>query len=320
VEEPSAERTPARRSDDRAERHSGDSPTLSARLHSSGQRALFGALHHAFATPSSNITSHSAWYTFRAFWCALDSAFELTIVTLNYDTFIDQALQVSGREQGFEDVGEAGWRFSRRQLARQRRTLLHLHGSIHFGYRDPNENDLNRFGFEDDWEDLFYFPTPARAAASRPIQSTHDSQAGRKTTKGPFITGLNKPDKLLVEPYDAYAQMFAERVLSTPRLLVIGYGFGDLHVNANINRMTKYHGARRRIISITYANDLRGWGHERLDESMAVMKWAEEQAPFDRIESGDPWIAENGLVRVYQHGFLDAARSNVDEIVTFLKG
>lgn len=285
----------------------------------SAQRAFFEEIHDAFAVASKNVKAHRDWSVYEHFWKTLDAEFELSVITLNYDSFIDQALDATGLDQGFVPVDrEFAWRFSRPTLRRER-ALMHLHGSIHFGERASDVGDLNRFAFEDAWEDLFFYPSTDDAKRSRTIRSAHDSQAGRKTTKGPFITGLNKPDKLMVEPYDAYYQRFAQQVLSTPRLLVIGYGFGDLHVNAIIDRMTKYHGARRRIASITFANDLCGWGHERLAESRMVMRWAEEQAPFDRIVVGDPWISENQRVRVYHHGFLDAARTATSEVVRFFQ-
>ncbi len=150
-------------------------------------------------------------------------------------------------EQGFDPVSnEPVSRFGRHRAPPPR--LMHRHGSVHFGYR-PGSTDPNRFIFEDEFEDLYWHSSPDSAVATWFGRSNQTSQAGRETVVGPVITGLQKTDKLLAEPYLSYFRHFEELVAHTTRVLMVGYGFGDLHLNAALSRLTKWHGAQRRILA-----------------------------------------------------------------------
>ena len=298
------------------------SPSLKALFDERGflsiaQRSLFATLHESFTRASGSATAATHWPEYREFWRNLDEAFDLTVVTLNYDTFADQALGLTGAEQGFGARNkEGGFRFDPRLLRSAPRRLLHLHGSILLGYPTPDDSDC--FVFEDDWDDPIFFEDAASALRSRAIRSTSESQAGRRTTKGPFITGMNKPDKLLVEPYQTYFQVLSHQVQVCPRLLVLGYGFGDLHVNAVIDRMTRHHGSERRVASVTL-NDPSDLQYKHRDEFGVVRRWAEEREPAPRDKPAGIWTSKNQLVRIDHRGLV-AAVSATDRLVDFLLG
>lgn len=156
-----------------------------------GRAALYSELHRLVDETCSQLTGTSAWPTVKAFYERLADEFDLTIVTTNYDTIVEHALGWGAAEQGFESVsGEPVWRFSR-PMGPVR--FAKLHGSIHFGYRS-GAVDHNRFRFHDDFDDLYWHPTPAEAVRSWSGRSTASSQARRDTTVGPLITGLQKPE------------------------------------------------------------------------------------------------------------------------------
>jgi len=75
------------------------------------------------------------WTAFQRLWMDLAGQTKLTSVTLNYDTLIEQALNSGPDAQGFSRIdGEDLWQFDDRPSGRTP-TVMHLHGSIHLGYR-----------------------------------------------------------------------------------------------------------------------------------------------------------------------------------------
>lgn len=266
------------------------------------------------------------WPEFRDFLARLNREFDMHIVTTNYDTLVESALGWGAAEQGFTPVsGESILRFTGQASLPK---LLHMHGSLAFGYRDIMSSDPNRFLYEDDHEDLHLHPNPASAVATWFGRSTQNSMAGRSTIAGPIITGLQKPDKLLPEPYSSYYRQFQELASSTPRVMVVGYGFGDQHVNAVMSRLTRWHGAQRRIVLVDHCKPddwipASGWPVARLPLYRTVAKLAEQNDALDQLAWPDPWaptsINGSGRVEVYFRGFLDTVVTHGDRIVRFLK-
>jgi len=80
-------------------------------------------------------------------------------------------------------------------------------------------------------------------------------QDGRfvSTALAPIISGLDKITKLAhePEPFGHYYQAFVDSLLACNRLLVIGYGGRDPHVNAWIEQWKRMHGDDRRAVWIT---------------------------------------------------------------------
>lgn len=299
------------------------------------QRAVLSAITAA----STSAPSHTAWPLFTSFWSRLASEFELTVVTLNYDTLIDQALNLDGSHQGFAPVpGEGVWRIDPRILHEPRdHRLLHLHGSIQFGRR-RFEEDPNRFCYEDSFHDYYWHPSSD--AAQRSLGGTSPrASSGRTLEGGPIVSGLHKPDKLLHEPLASYYTAAANQIRTCPRLVVIGYGFGDphgygdAHINALLSRMTRDHGDARRIACIDYvemfSRPFNDWidsprdrrfsavhSSQRSGLLRAVQRWGECRFEFhDRHPH--PWVAANERARLYYRGFLDAV-GEVEDLVTFL--
>jgi hypothetical protein len=65
----------------------------------------------------------------------------------------------------------------------------------------------------------------------------------------PIISGLNKAARLTLNPvpYGYYYRALIDSLLSNERLLVIGYGAKDEHVNTWLEQFVAKHGERRRI-------------------------------------------------------------------------
>lgn len=77
---------------------------------------------------------------------------------------------------------------------------------------------------------------------------------GNILTAGPIISGFNKVAKVAgnPEPYSHYYAAFTEALLSSNRVLVIGYGGMDQYVNTWLQVFARAHGDRRRIAWVTY--------------------------------------------------------------------
>jgi hypothetical protein len=210
-----------------------------------------------FEKASAAAHSGSRWTSYADFWRTLAGKFTLDVATLNYDTCLEQAFPQF--DQGFRPMsGTKAQRFDGLSFRSQRNPrLMHLHGSILFGGWDQNAS-ISRPAYEDTWEDLYYYSEQADATVSRQGSKTDPiSQAGRESIIGAIITGLQKPDKVLfAEPYMTYYRALAENLESCPRLLVIGYGFGDRHINALLERMPRWHGSARRIACIDYTRTM----------------------------------------------------------------
>src|SRR6516164_1906034 len=78
------------------------------------------------------------------------------------------------------------------------------------------------------------------------------------TTAVSSLLGRSSPGSIKVaklagnpEPYAHYYAAFSESLLESHRVLVIGYGAEDPHVNTWLREFGRAHGARRRIAWIT---------------------------------------------------------------------
>ena len=51
-----------------------------------------------------------------------------------------------------------------------------------------------------------------------------------------MITGLRKADGVLERPYGTYLHVFRQQLLATSSWLIVGYGFGDPHINHQLRQ------------------------------------------------------------------------------------
>jgi hypothetical protein len=118
--------------------------------------------------------------------------------------------------------------------------LLHLHGSVRYYFVGGNGLDRTEIRRAPDWT---FAGIPN---ASRHLFNADLAQSGEALTVGTMITGLRKTDKVTRSPYGHFQYKLQDALLKSPRLLVIGYGAGDIYLNAVIVQMRKIHGNRLR--------------------------------------------------------------------------
>ena len=180
----------------------------------------------------------------------LEREFRLRVFTLNYDDIVDDARatwfdgftrpveQSSGGSvwsaNGFDRRNFSNWRDASEPL------LVHLHGSVRFGYL---RKEIATGKYSD------------KRAALESIEATRSGDhysGGAIVSASPIISGLSKPAKLVnnPEPFGYYYKAFIDSLLECERLLVIGYGARDDHINAWLDQYTKIHEANRKVVWI----------------------------------------------------------------------
>ncbi|QGG48874.1 SIR2 family protein [Heliorestis convoluta] len=259
------------------------------------------------------------WYN--DFWNKGNSRFNWDIYTLNYDTCIEKSLPVY--KDGFERIDEGFCRFNPRDIVETNDSrIVHLHGSILYGY--PKFRSSNKYALEDSFEDLYKYQSYNEAKATWFGRSTNTAQSSDEAIAGPIITGLRKSDKLLHYPYSLYNHLFNFSLLTSSRLLIVGYSFGDLHYNSWLNSMLRLHGKNRRIVLITMADE-KEWHCDP-----AVMSWLNHDTfsfvsrsfndfnPFKSLSFNSPLVSEDGCARLYLCGFKEAAENHGMDIINFL--
>jgi SIR2-like domain len=175
---------------------------------------------------------------------ALAEEFRLAIFTLNYDDVVDGAQTVwfdgfVGEEESsthgafpeakfFDPQAFDLWKDAIEPV------LVHLHGSVRFG---PSRKDFALVKYSN------------IEAAGEAISRSDKSSGGQIVSSDSIISGLNKAARLTLNPapYGYYYRALIDSLLSNERLLVIGYGARDEHVNTWLEQFGVKHAERRRI-------------------------------------------------------------------------
>ena len=185
--------------------------------------------------------------------CSLD------VFNLNYDTWMEQTL--TSYNDGFIDIPGYCNKMQRFEISEyytkdERHTISHLHGQILFEYPEFTHNDNFKYAFYDPKNTLYKYSTyeQARDFRTRSIRSNESTQAGENIFRSNLITGLMKTEKLLWNPMAAYHNKLMNSLLSNTRLLIIGYGFGDLYINALLEQYIAMHYADKKVAVVDYVD------------------------------------------------------------------
>jgi hypothetical protein len=181
-----------------------------------------------------------------ALFVLLSERSRIVLASLNYDAFLDDALPWF---DGFSPV--AGWPYSRfdpatwlQQVAsRSRDLLLHLHGSIRYGFAATMELAGGApFG-----EPVLYRSAEEAFASTRGKSVGMPTEGGSVLQATPIISGGHKSPKMMqnARPYAYYNATALEEIAEADSLLIVGYGFRDAHVNAWIDEHMRLHSPPR---------------------------------------------------------------------------
>jgi hypothetical protein len=158
-----------------------------------------------------------------AFFNALRGKWQLNVGTLNYDHGVE--MFVPDIFDGFVGSGNPQ-QFDSTQfmLPDGRPRIAHIHGDLQFGITQG--------------EKRFVKYSAGRSGPRQDLMWT--SRLDGIVWSG-FIAGGDKADKIVLQPYSIYYAWLARVLLDSPRMVVVGYGVGDLHINAWLANAALHH-------------------------------------------------------------------------------
>jgi SIR2-like domain len=173
----------------------------------------------------------------------LQMEFQIAIVTTNYDDLIYRNVQ--GVETGFDPadngVFKPGHLFGRTSWP----CMLHLHGSVHFDMTSIG-NDMHIIRWVDDLNSKFNQNSLGR--------SPHENVESQDLPTSCIVCGWGKPIQLLRNPFRAYLSELDRLSDRSDRLLFLGYGFRDAHVNGAFRSYRNQR--KRKVVLVDYAQDM----------------------------------------------------------------
>jgi hypothetical protein len=192
----------------------------------------------------------------------LRSAFTVHAFNLNYDDLLERDHHWS---DGYPRGNEIWTVFDRAAYAESLlsadHVMTHLHGSVRFGYipstssataYDPTQRQVVKYT-----EPLDATPSLQYPPAPRYTDDIIDDSA-------PIISGANKVMKFTTPPYSYYFSAFQQAAQRNDRILFLGYGFTDPHVNNWVLEAVQHHGQKQmRVAVVDYRYPQSTWLLER---------------------------------------------------------
>jgi hypothetical protein len=241
----------------------------------------------------------------RAFLWDLAARFDLASINLNYDDVAEQAAPYffDGFVKSMPDSDGKAFDGRAFENALSSHKLVHLHGSIFFGFNERNGATMQRF------------PDIESARSKRGWYETEDGGVYSR-----MISGLKKSEKLLLPPYCEFYRWSTNMLMETPRVLAIGYGVGDRHLNVWLATAALYHGANYRLCFVTKSEDLDA-ENRRLHGILAIAAGYRYPAEVSSLEAllrfdAEGYAEHRGLA-VIRNGF-PRSPETVRKIIRFL--
>lgn len=276
----------------------------------------------ALIAENENRISENEWFS--NFLEAIVQQSPVDVFSLNYDTWVEQTLQKYN--DGFVPISETYQRFSANHLFDQdsvTSTINHLHGQICFTHhRPPNHGGLD---IGELYKVANYDVIKSLKVLPQNIGTMYTTQSAEQIFQYPIITGLRKNDKILLPPFDAYYSHLYQQIKNNRKLMIIGYGFGDLYINSLLSQFRNFHGNDGKIICIDYISPQK-WTHNFYEmpisqtmKQVVYKMFCDEKMPyrflgFDRLDFIDSEDCKN---RLYCCGFHAASTKYKDDILHF---
>lgn len=166
-----------------------------------------------------DIPHSSGFSEYVKFLHRLREHFDIGIYNLNYDTVARTAWP-----EAFSGFDERGF-FNPLAVARRQEWgfIYHLHGSVHHCISHSVARPW--IVWKDDLEEQF---------TDRGVPPADMAQDFRSIPLTTLISGGFKLDQILTEPYQTFYSTLVRHVHEAHAILIVGYGFGDLHMNRAI--------------------------------------------------------------------------------------
>lgn len=241
---------------------------------------------------SQGVTGHSLNTALSEFVQHITKRSVLRHYTTNYDRlFIDANPHISLFD-GFQGNGAGTRSIDRDRIALRANEHCHLnlHGSIYWNLRV-----------------MEWVTTPGQVHMSPQGASQDHSQSGAPHLRTNILTGLNKPARILFSPFSEFYHSFYNDCLNTDLLFVVGYAFGDWHIDKAIqDRVLLQRNVK--VVVITY---IQAWVDALVRGSFPDPwsdQWTHLQNSFqdefeERVDDTGWIVSKNGKYEVYWKGF-----------------
>ena len=174
---------------------------------------------------------------------------KVSIVSFNYDDILLRSIENLGFEKGFNKLDLRGRRLDVKALNFASKSIYFPHGHL-------------RFNFLDD-ENVEYYSDPQDAHEAR-WDNSNSIYSPLSITRGKFAynfntfitTGQTKDDSFNLMPYSFYYQKLATDLLNSTEIVLIGYSFGDEHLNRLLISFLAISPANKVLIVDYYQNNL----------------------------------------------------------------
>jgi len=255
-----------------------------------------------------------------AFLQALEPEFDLGIFSLNYDNLATRALprlrrgfDHAGRFDPASVHGSSAWNF-----------LYHLHGSVHYSLKPATgiPKEIRWIDSLANANDFFDGDVGL---------SGNDGEGGVHLPRTTLIAGGHKLSQLMYEPHKSYYAALIRAIYEAEALLIIGYGFGDEHVNRALEaRCASTGGDLPTVVLDHRAANADCIEHDRSSPwTYAMARSLHARSEFNGEGRRSPLaidelrgpglfeVDERERIWVWHHGFLDASR-RLDTIIDVL--
>jgi hypothetical protein len=222
------------------------------------------------------------------------------IYTTNYDDFLHQA--APDLYTGFgQNPSSAPKRFELDSFreARDRHSVLYLHGSVHMGFALP--------GPESDIGELSWFDDRTEALKHSNFSGSGVRQMdGTEFSRTAVITGLDKLSRLQQRPLSHFYPALADDLMCADAIFVIGSGLADLHLNTWL-REARSRNPRPPILFVDWWKDgflSTAFELGRKEIEMFHALGIHIRDPQDATDLGNGWIlANDSSAAIWERGF-----------------
>jgi hypothetical protein len=192
------------------------------------------------ATKSSSYTRLSALQ--KGFLARLLADGPVDIFSLNYDESLYESVDGLGFDDGFRDM-----HFSELNFFDSANALGFLHGHVRYRNEDGEvRKDIDGVtATRKRFELLDYLHAKTLTVIEYPYAYNFDTF---------LVTGQTKDGALNRNPFAAYYQRLASTLIGTDELILVGYSFGDEHLNRFILSYL-YQNPAHRILYVTFHNE-----------------------------------------------------------------
>lgn len=173
----------------------------------------------------------------------------VSIFSFNYDDILLNSVKNIGFQHGFNKLDKRGRRLDIHELINAKKAICFPHGHLRFNFLDDENVECYsdaKVAHEARWEN--------NLSMYSPLIVTPGKFAYNFNT---FITtGQTKDDSFNLMPYSFYYQKLATDLLTSKEIVVVGYSFGDVHLNRLLISFLKINSKNRVLIIDYYADDV----------------------------------------------------------------